>query len=68
MEPKLKPLCRRGVAEISAAVGINSKRFAFYVQKKGLPAFKYEAAGTWIALDDDLAGWILEQKAKAHKK
>ena len=37
------PLVCRGVKEISEAVGINHKRFKYYVDKLGLPAFRVES-------------------------
>lgn len=59
---ELKPLCRRGVTEISAAVGVNPKRFNHYVKERGLPAFQFERGGTYVALDEDLKKWLEDQR------
>lgn len=58
------PLVCRGVKEICEAVGINHKRFKYYVEELKLPAFKIEDdTNVWLASYDDLAGWIDKRKA-----
>lgn len=53
----------RGAKAICGAVGVPWKEIATYVREHGLPAFKLNG-GTWIALPDDLAEWIQEQRDK----
>jgi len=56
------PLVYRGAKEIAAAVGINYKQIRHYVDDKGLPAFRIDDAGHWIALPDDLLRWVKKQR------
>ena len=55
-------LVYRGAREICEAVGINWKEMGYFVSKKGLPAFKIDGKGSWIARPDDLAAWIAQQR------
>ncbi len=52
----------RGAKEICGAVGINWKEMTYYVSKKGLPAFKIDGKGSWIARPADLEAWIEKQR------
>lgn len=56
--PTTRPLVYRGNREICAAVGINWKRMAYYVRELGLPAFKVEPEGQWLARPADLEQWL----------
>lgn len=47
-----------GAREIGAAVGIPWKEIKKYVERKGLPAFKIDGHGKWLALPGDLLAWI----------
>jgi hypothetical protein len=58
------PIVYRGAKEISAVAGLSWKRFRHYVDDLGLPAFRIEGVGTWLALHSDLAKWIKEQRDK----
>ena len=52
----------RGAKEISLAVGINWKEFNLYVKKYGLPAFKIDNRGTWLATPEKLKSWVIKQQ------
>ncbi len=54
-------LCR-GAKEIGAAVGINWKEITYYVREKGLPAFKIDGKGGWMAITTDLALWVVKMR------
>lgn len=58
----------RGAKEICEAAGVNWKEINYFVSKKGLPAFKIDGKGLWIALPSDLKEWILEQRNQNLKK
>lgn len=59
---ELDRLVFKGAREICGAVGVNWKEIAHFVEKKGLPAFKIDGKGSWIARPDDLETWILKQR------
>jgi len=61
---KIQPLCYRGTVEISNAVGINHKNFRHFVKCKGLPAFRIEGKGNYIALAEDLEKWLKSERDK----
>lgn len=42
--------------------GINWKEFKHYVDVHGLPAFKIDGKGQWIALPADIEKWVCEQR------
>jgi len=46
-----------GARAIGEAVGVNWKVLPVYVQEKGLPAFRIDGKGAWMALPDDLKKW-----------
>jgi hypothetical protein len=56
------PIVYRGVREISAAAGLNWKRFRHYVDEMDLPVFRIEGVGPWLAMPEDLARWVEEQR------
>lgn len=58
----------KGAKEICAAVGVNWKEIAHFVEKKGLPAFKIDGRGSWIARPDDLQKWIQKQRDENLRK
>jgi len=58
----LPPLVYRGAREICGAVGVPWKEIAVFVAEKGLPAFKIDGRGTWLALREDLEAWITRQR------
>jgi len=58
------PLVYRGAKEICAAVGLNSRNLRHYVEEMGLPAFRIDETGRWIALPEDLCRWVEEQRDK----
>lgn len=57
-----RPIVYRGAKEICRAVGIPYNEIAAFVTEKGLPAFKIDGRGCWLALHDDLADWIKTQR------
>lgn len=62
-ETSLPCLVYRGVNEIARAVGINPKRFTYYVRELELPAFKVDTnSKIWLAFDEDLLCWIKKRK------
>lgn len=60
----IRPIVYRGAKEICGAVGVPWKEIGHYVRDKGLPAFKINGSGTWIALPEDLQEWVREQRNK----
>lgn len=52
----------RGQKEISEAAGLNWKIFSYYVREKGLPVFRIDNKGTWLATPEDLTEWIRRQR------
>ncbi|WP_319577653.1 hypothetical protein [uncultured Desulfobacter sp.] len=52
----------KGAKEICGAVGVNWREISYFVVKKGLPAFKIDGKGSWIARPDDLERWIQKQR------
>jgi hypothetical protein len=56
------PIVYRGAKEISAAAGLNWKSFRHYVDTLGLPAFRVDGTGPWLAMPSDLAQWIEDQR------
>lgn len=55
-------LVYKGAKEICGAVGVNYKDISHFVDKKGLPAFKIDGRGPWIARPADLERWIQKQR------
>lgn len=51
-----------GRVEIGRAVGVPYKEVSSYVKHHGLPAFKINGKGHWIALPEDLEVWIRDQR------
>ena len=65
---EMKPLVYRGRKEIGAAVGISYQKIAYYIEKRGLPAFKIDGCKEWIALPDDLQAWIQAERPEEMKR
>lgn len=61
----MNQLAIKGAAAICAAVGQNRKDIGRLVNEKGLPAFKLDGKGNWIALPDDLAQWLRKERDRA---
>ena len=59
---EMKPIVYRGAKEICGAVGVPWKEISHYVRDRGLPAFKINGSGTWIAIPEDLDQWIKQQR------
>ena len=66
-QPTLGPLVYRGKKQIGMAVGISYAHVDWYVENRGLPAFKHND-GHWVALPDDLLQWVREQRDKHLKR
>ena len=60
--PATPPLVYRGAREICGAVGVPWKELARFVAEKGLPAWRIDGRGMWLALHDDLGEWIKQQR------
>lgn len=54
----IDPIVLSGAKEIGAAAGVPWKQLAWYVREKGLPAWKIDGRGNWMALPDDLREWV----------
>lgn len=61
----MPPLVYRGAKEICNVVGIPWKDIGHFIQHEGLPAWKINGRGTWLALHDDLAEWLRTQRDRA---
>ena len=61
---EMKPIVYRGAKEICGAVGVPWKEISHYVKDRGLPAFKINGSGTWVAIPEDLYEWIKKQRDK----
>ena len=64
---EMKPIVYRGAKEICGAVGVPWKEISHYVRERGLPAFKINGSGTWVAMPEDLHEWIKEQRDQSLK-
>lgn len=57
------PTVYRGAKKICEVAGINPKRFGYFVNELGLPAFKIDNdSNVWMATADDLIAWIGARK------
>ena len=63
-----KPILFRGNKEIAAACGLPFKEINVYVQKHGLPAFKVNGHGLWLAFEEDLTLWLKAKRDEQLKK
>ncbi len=59
---EINRLVYKGAREICGAVGLNWREMGHYVKNKGLPAFKIDNRGSWIARPADLAAWVEKQR------
>lgn len=50
--------------EIGKVLGVSKEKVPVFVKKYGLPAFKIEHRGPWIAIPEDLERWAREQREK----
>ena len=57
-------LVYRGAKEICGAVGVPWKDIGMFVANEGLPAWKINGRGTWLALRKDLEEWLRQQRDK----
>ncbi len=51
-----------GAKTIGSAVGVNWKNIRHYIDEKGLPAFRIDGSGPWVALRSDLVSWVEQQR------
>lgn len=58
----MSQLAIKGAAAICEAVGQSRKDIGRLVRDKGLPAFKLDGKGNWIALPNDLADWLHKER------
>lgn len=54
----------KGAKEIAEAGGFCWKQITTMVKDEGLPAFKRKGKGTWLAVPDDIAKWVKDQREK----
>lgn len=52
----------RSIKQICMVAGINPKRMLYFVEEKGLPAFKIDGKGDWMALTCDLEEWLKKMR------
>lgn len=52
-----EPIVISGAKDIGNAVGVSWKLLAWYVREKGLPAWRIDGKGNWLALPGDLREW-----------
>ena len=57
-----------GAKAIGAAVGVPWNTLPWYVTNKGLPAWKIDGKGNWMALPDDLRAWAVRMRDENLKK
>lgn len=57
-----------GAKAISEAVGVNWKNLPWYIREKGLPAFRIDGKGSYMAIPDDLREWILKMRDENLKR
>ncbi len=62
MEMNESSIVRVGAKAIAGTVGVSWKNLKHYIDEKGLPAFRVDGAGPWVALVEDLETWIREQR------
>jgi len=56
------PLVYIGAKAIGTAVGVNWKNLRHYIDDLGLPAFRIDNSGPWVALREDLVRWLEQQR------
>lgn len=57
-----------GAKAIGAAAGVSWQNLPWYVTHKGLPAWKIDGKGNWMALPDDLRAWVVRMRDENLKK
>jgi len=62
------PIVYRGNKEIAAACGVPFKEINGLVTRHGLPAFKINGVGTWLAFPDELEQWLRKKREEQRKK
>lgn len=64
MEEQQTPLCLKGAKAICDAVNEDRKRITTLVEQHGLPAWRRNGSGGWMALPEDLRKWLCDQRDK----
>ena len=62
MEVNTNSIAIVGAKAIGAAVGVSWKNLRYFVEEKGLPAFRIDNTGRWVALPEDLSRWLVQQR------
>ena len=57
-----------GTRAIGEAVGINWQKLTWYIENKGLPAWRIDGKGNWMALPEDLRTWAAKMRDENLKK
>lgn len=71
MEVKIRPIVYKGAREICGAVGVPWKDIGYFIKHKGMPAFRIDNKGLYIALPDDMRKWaeqMRDEQTKPTKK
>ncbi|WP_051553551.1 hypothetical protein [Desulfobulbus elongatus] len=64
----MKTIVFCGAKAIAEAVGIHWRLLPHYVKEHGLPAFKIEERGRWLALPEDLHAWVERMRDESLKR
>jgi hypothetical protein len=64
----IEPIVISGAEEIGKAVGVSWKMLPWYIRHKGLPAWRIDGKGKYMALPDDLREWILKMRDENLKR
>ena len=51
-----------GAKEIGKAAGVAWNHLPWYISEKGLPAWRIDGKGPYLALPDDLRAWVLRMR------
>ena len=63
----LRPIVYRGNKEIAAAVGIPFQEIGKHVRENGMPCFKINGTGSWLAHPEDLKVWLIKKRDEQMK-
>ncbi len=58
-------VCLVGAKAICRAVGQNPKNIVWLKKELGLPAFKVDGRGSWLARVEDLTDWTARMRARS---
>jgi hypothetical protein len=58
----IEPIVISGAKEIGKAAGVSWQTLPWYVKNKGLPAWRIDGKGPYLALPDDLREWVRKMR------